>query len=121
MKKFALFVVGALVFSTAALAVGFAAGGDDSLRQGAIAFALTFPPAAAALAWVLHSYRGAPELQLLASLGGSGLRMGIALGGGLLLTSYQAQSFDRTFWCWLILFYLGLLAFEITLLVWQPL
>jgi hypothetical protein len=31
----------------------------------------------------------------------------------------QPQSFDTPFWCWLLLFYLALLGFEITLLVRQ--
>jgi hypothetical protein len=58
-------------------------------------------------------------MQLLASLGSTGVRMAIALGGGYLLTATQPQLFDMPFWAWLIFFYLGLLAFEITLLVRQ--
>ena len=37
----------------------------------------------------MASFRSAPQLQLLASLGGSGVRMAVALGGGLLLTQTQ--------------------------------
>ena len=43
--------------------------------------------------------------------------MAVALGGGLLLTTQLPQSFGRMFWCWLILFYLAFLGFEITLLI----
>ena len=56
-------------------------------------------------------------MQLTASLGGSGVRMMIALGGGYLLTNAQPELFGSNFWYWILLFYLGLLAFEITLLV----
>ncbi len=117
MKSFFLFVAGGLLFGAASLGIGYAAWGDDALLQGGIAFGLTFVPAAATLAGVLRSYRANPEMQLLASLGGSGARMAVALGGGFLLTSSQPETFTIAFWYWLMLFYLGLLAFEITLVV----
>ena len=82
-------------------------------------FALAFVPAAGTLAWVLFTYRTTPQLQLMASLGGSGLRMAIALGGAMFLTNAQPQYFDTLFWGWLLWFYLVLLGFEITILVRQ--
>ena len=119
MKSLALFVTGAALFAASALGIGYWLGGDDALLQGAVAFGLAFVPAAGTLAWVTYSYRSTPDMKLLASLGGSGFRMAIALGGGWFLTNSQPQTFDMTFWSWLILFYLVLLAFEITILVWQ--
>ena len=120
MKSLVLFVVGALVFGAVTLGIGYWLGAIDVLLQGAAAFALAFVPAAGTLAWVILSYRSAPDMRLLASLGATGFRMAIALGGGWFLTSSQPQIFDMTFWWWLILFYLVLLAFEITILVRQP-
>jgi hypothetical protein len=119
MKSLLLFVCGGLLFGAIALGIGYWLGDQDTLVQGGVAFALTLVPAAATLAWVVFTYRSAPEMRLLASLGGSGVRMAIALGGGFLLTNMQPQSFDTPFWCWLVLFYLALLGFEITLLVRQ--
>jgi hypothetical protein len=119
MKCLVLFVSGALAFGAAALGLGYLAVQDDAAIQGGTAFALTFFPAVLTLAWVTWSYRSVPEMQLLATLGGSGLRMAIALGGGLFLTRAKPLYFDNTLWEWLLLFYLSLLAYEITLIVWQ--
>ena len=119
MKCLLLFVCGGLLFGAVALGIGYWLGDQDAFVQGGVAFALTLVPASATLAWVVFSHRSAPEMRLVASLGGSGVRMVIALGGGFLLTTMQPQSFDTPFWCWLLLFYLALLGFEITLLVRQ--
>jgi hypothetical protein len=119
MKSLVLFICGTLLFGALTLGIGYWAWGNETLLQGGVAFALAFVPAVVTLAWVLHSYRAAPQLQLLASLGGSGIRMAVALGGGILLTNAQPQSFDMPFWSWLVLFYLVFLGFEITLLVRQ--
>jgi hypothetical protein len=119
MMKLIVFVLGSLAFGVIALSAGYAIWGADMLIQGGTAFALAFVPGVLTFAWVVLSNRSAPDMQLLASLGGTGVRMAIALGGGYLLTAAEPQLFDTPFWYWLILFYLGLLAFEITLLVRQ--
>ena len=119
MKSLIVFAAGALLFGAVTLGIGYWRGGDEILLQGAVAFGLAFVPAAGTLAWVTYSYQATPDLKLLAGLGGSGFRMAISLGGAWFLTSSQPQAFDRTFWSWLILFYLVLLAFEITILVRQ--
>lgn len=117
MKSLLLFVAGSLAFGAASLAAAFLMLEWESFVQGAVAFALVFIPAASTLAWVMYSYRSTPDMQLLASLGGSGVRMGIVLGGGMVLTSSLPDAFDRPFWAWLVLFYLVMLGFEITLVV----
>jgi hypothetical protein len=119
MKTLLQFVSGALLFGAIALGIGYAAWQDDVLVQGGTAFALSFVPAVLTLGWVLFSYRAAPEMQLLAALGGSGFRMLVALGGGFLLTTTRPETFDRPLWIWLVVFYLTLLGFEIALLVRQ--
>ncbi|MBI3822580.1 MAG: hypothetical protein HY289_07870 [Planctomycetes bacterium] len=119
MKSLLVFVVGALVFGAISLGIGYAIAEQDALIQGGVAFGLAFVPAVGTLAWVVFSYRSVPQMQLMASLGSSGVRMAIALGGAWYLTSTQPQTFDTALWAWLLWFYLVLLAFEITVLVWQ--
>ena len=119
MKSLVLFVSGALSFGVLSLGVGFLIWEQDALVQGGVAFALAFVPAAGTMAWVVSTYGSTPHLQLAASMGGSGLRMAVALGGGMVLTHLHPQSFDMAFWWWLVWFYLALLAFEITILVRQ--
>lgn len=119
MKTLLLFVVGGVIFGAISLGIGYVINEETALVQGGAAFGLTFVPAAATLAWVLYSYRTSPEMQLMASLGGSGVRMAIALGGGFLLTEAQPQAFNSSFWFWILLFYLTFLAAEITLVVRQ--
>ena len=117
MKTFALFTGVCLALGAAALGAGYMIGGEDALQQGGIAFALSFVPAAVTLAFVLISYRGNPEMRLMASLGGTGIRMAIALGGGYFLTNAWPETFTLGFWYWLLVFYLGMLGFEIALIV----
>ena len=109
----------ALPFAAAALTVGYLGWGEAALLQGGAAFGLAFLPAVATLAWVLHSYRADPNMKLLACLGGSGLRMAAALGGGVVLTKSRPDEFTMAFWGWLVAFYLAFLAFEMTLIVRQ--
>jgi hypothetical protein len=56
-------------------------------------------------------------MKLLACLGGSGVRMAIALGGALFLTNAQPERFGFPFYAWLVAFYMGMLGFEIALVV----
>jgi len=119
MKSTLVFVVGGLVFGLVALGIGYAAAGEEMLIEGSTAFGLAFVPATVAFVWVLFSFRSVPEMQLLATLGSSGLRMIIALGGGFFLTQAHPQTFGVPFWGWLILFYLGLLVLEMTVVVRQ--
>jgi len=119
MKRLLLFIVGALLFGAVSLGLGYLFGQEDALLQGGAAFGLAFVPAAATLAWVIYTYQAAPEMRLMASLGGSGIRMMLALGGAYLLTNVYPDAFQFDFWCWLALFYLVLLFFEMALLVHQ--
>ena len=120
MKPLLLFIVGALLFGAVSLGLGYLVWEDAALIQGGVAFGLAFVPAAATLAWVIWSYRTVPDMRLIASLGGSGVRMMIALGGGYVLTNTYAETFKvEFFFCWLAWFYLVLLFFEMALLVQQ--
>lgn len=119
MKSFFAFLVGSALFAGAALGIGYVNGGDEALVQGGAAAGLTLVPAAITLAWILWSYRKDSSMMLLASLGASGFRMFIALGGGFYLTQTYPNQFETAFLFWLALFYLVFLALEITLLVRQ--
>ena len=119
MKTLVWFICGALLFGSATLGIGFAVWPADVFVQGITAFGLAFVPATLTLAWIVYSCRSTPELQLIASLGGSGVRMALALGGGFMLTSAQPATFAMPFWSWLVLFYLSFLGFEMVLIVRQ--
>lgn len=119
MKSVLLFAAAGLLFGAIALGVGLSLWPDSALVQGGTAFALTFVPALLTLTWALFSYRSAPEFQLMASMGGSGIRMFVALGGGFLLTQSQAETFGASFWFWILTFYMSFLAAEIAVIVRQ--
>ena len=91
-------------------------GGDEAIFLSAVALALCLIPAVATMAWALRADTS-PESQLLMILGGTGVRMGIVLGGGLLLTRLFPEHFPAAFWIWLVVFYLFILGLEMTLLV----
>jgi hypothetical protein len=50
-------------------------------------------------------------------LGGTGMRMGVVLGAGLLLYSFVPLFAQQAFWVWLLVFYLLTLAVEMVLVV----
>lgn len=91
--------------------------GDAQLLQSLAAFGLVVAPAAATLVWVSWTYREAPDMRLLAALGSSGVRMAVALGGGIALALGFPQSFDVPFWIWLVVLYLSVLGLEIAVLL----
>jgi hypothetical protein len=74
-------------------------------------------PAAIALAWVMHTGSKQPEMRLMAWLGGSGIRMGVALGGAYLLRDRLPQQFGDPILWWLVFFYPIFLASEIAILL----
>jgi hypothetical protein len=119
MKRLLVFLAGSTLFGIAALGLAYAMGGTEHLIQAATALGLTFVPAAVTLGWVLWSYQSDPGMMLLASLGASGIRMAVALGGGYFLAQVYPNDFDTPFWLWLALLYPVFLAFEIALLVRQ--
>jgi hypothetical protein len=89
--------------------------GDMVWLQSLTALALCLAPALITMAWTLR-VGTVPEKQLVAVLGGTGLRMAFALGGGLLLYRALPEMFTDGFWLWMALFYMFILALE-TILV----
>lgn len=89
--------------------------GNSVWLESATAFGLCLVPGMIALAWTLHA-GDAPERQLTAVLGGTGVRLFFALGGGLMLNYALPETFTSGFWLWLAVFYMFILALE-TILV----
>ena len=91
--------------------------GSEVLVQSGAAMLLCLVPAVLSLALSQHALRQSPEWQLLAFLGGTGLRMVVVLGVGFLLFHVVPALRGDGFWVWLIVFYLATLAGELWLLV----
>jgi hypothetical protein len=89
--------------------------GEPALLHSGVALALSLVPAVATMLWATGN--NAPERQLLAALGGSVVRMGVALGVGAFLFFEYPQTFSAAFLGWVLVFYLVLLALEVTLLL----
>jgi len=91
--------------------------GDTALVYSAVAVVLCLVPAAVTMLWAGWAFRQSPEQQLLMLLGGTGVRMGVVLGAGLVLTMFVPFFGQPSFWLWLLLFYLITLALEVVLVV----
>jgi hypothetical protein len=85
-----------------------------------VALGLCVVPMAATLLWIGYAHRGQKaDQQLVAVLGGTGVRMFVVLGAGLVLT-YGVPLFmqhQMTFWLWVLVAYLVTLTMEIAVLV----
>jgi hypothetical protein len=115
MKKLASLAGGTLLLWGLLIYPGWRLWGDAVWAQSLSALGLCLIPAMAALAWAQRN--ATPEMQLVAVLGGSGIRLACALGGGLLLHTTLPQTFTNIFWLWLALFYMFILALETILVV----
>jgi hypothetical protein len=121
-KRVARFASGALLLGGLVLPATALLGGQLLLVQVAAAYLLTLVPAFLTLVGTSWAFQSAPDLQLLAGLGGSMVRMALALGGGLALRFGYPEAFGGVaFWLWLAGFYFVFLTLEIALLVRGPL
>ncbi len=91
--------------------------GDAVIVQSVAAALICLVPGLVTMLWAQWGLRSTPEQQLAAILGGTGLRMAVALGSGLALFYGFPETFTEVFWIWLLVFYLTVLALEIALLV----
>src|SRR5262245_23758339 len=91
---------------------------DDSVwLYSATAMGLCLVPAAITLWWSARAAAGAPERQLVALLGGTGIRLAVVLGVGMALTLGLPDLFSKAFLVWLLAFYLFTLFVEVRLLL----
>jgi hypothetical protein len=116
MKKLGLLAAATLLLWTVLIYPGWLLGGDLVWAQSLCALGICLVPALATMAWTLKTV-SAPEQQLTAILGGSGIRMAVALGGGYLLYKGWPETFTDNFWLWMVLFYMFILALETILVV----
>jgi hypothetical protein len=93
--------------------------GEIALLQSAVALSLSLAPGVATMLLADAAWKRSPDLQVLAALGGSGVRMALALGVGMALFFGYPETFSAAFLGWLLIFYLVLLGVEVMFLL-QP-
>src|SRR5262245_52160545 len=76
--------------------------GPEALIQSLAAMLLCLVPAVATMAFALRAFQRSAEEQLLAVLGGTGVRMAVVLGLGWLGFSFLPELHDVAFWIWLV-------------------
>jgi hypothetical protein len=91
--------------------------GDTALLLSAVAAAVCLVPAVGTLMWSAWALEGSPERQFAAVFGGTGVRMVVAVGTGLLLYNFVPALGQTAFLIWVIVFYLVTLTLEIGILV----
>jgi hypothetical protein len=87
------------------------------LLDTAVACLLCLMPMTATMLWVHWSFDGAPEQQLMAVLGGTGVRLLAVIAGGIGLFHAAPALHRPAFLLWVVVFYLGTLTLEIVLVV----
>jgi hypothetical protein len=87
------------------------------LVYSAVAAALCLVPMTATLLWISWGTHQSPDQQMVAVLGGSGVRMFAVLGVGLALTSTSPYFRQGSFWFWVLAFYLFTLTLELVIVV----
>jgi hypothetical protein len=116
MKSWVWLVCGAMGLWLVALYPGWLLAGEQALLQSTTAVLLCLIPALATFYWAIRS-GNSPEKQLLATLGGSGIRVFTVVVAGFALYLTWPEVFNDFFWVWIAIFYLFLLALETFLLV----
>lgn len=95
-------------------------GGEVALIYSAAAAVLCLAPMTATLVWSQWAMGHAADKQLVAVLGGTGLRMMVVLGGALALHQTVATFQSAGFLIWVVVMYLATLALEVVVLVGLP-
>jgi len=116
-KRVGTLIVGTLILWVVVAYPAFLLGGESGLLLSASAAGLCLIPTALTL--LLDGWSGGqpPEQQLVVAMGGTGVRMGVVLGAGLLLYLTVPFFARQGFWLWILLFYLFTLALEMVLIV----
>jgi hypothetical protein len=94
------------------------AAGEAVLAYSAVAAGLCLVPTALTLLWSGRALGGPPEQQLVAVLGGTGVRLFAVLLAALALHSWVPYFQEHPgFWVWVLVFYLYTLTLEMVLLL----
>ncbi len=91
--------------------------GEIALVDTALACLLCLVPMTATLLWCHWSFGAAPEQQLLAVLGGTSMRLVVAIAGGIGLYHGVEALHRPAFLIWVIVFYLATLTLEVVVVV----
>lgn len=119
-RSLALLVGGSLAFWLLLAYPAWLVGGAAGVIFSAVAGALCLVPTVVTFLWCAGTARGTPEQRLLAVMGGSGARLAVVLGIGIALFHGFPYFHYKTFWIWIIVFYLFTLALEVGLLLTHP-
>jgi hypothetical protein len=90
--------------------------GTAAIVYSLTALALCLVPALLILMLAERNPTGSPQATVMIVFGGTGLRIVVALGGGLALYSVVPYFQQVGFWIWLLVFYLYTLVLEVVLL-----
>jgi hypothetical protein len=116
-RSIELLVGGAIATWLLLLYPAYRLGGEAAILFGTVALLLCLTPTVLTMLWTRWATAQSPEQQLLAVLGGTGVRMGLVLTVGLALFRWSPPFSHVRFLFWLLVFYLLTLAIEITLLI----
>jgi hypothetical protein len=118
-RRVRILLVGSLVFWGLTAGLAYLVWEDQRevvVGYSVAALTLCLVPATATLVWILWNASPSPDQQMVAVLGGTGVRMFFVLGAGLVMTSQVAFFQRRSFWIWLLVYYLFTLTLEMILL-----
>jgi len=90
---------------------------ETGLLDITVASLLCLAPMTATMLWCHYALRGAPEQQLLAVLGGTGVRLFVVLLGSIGLFFAVDALARPAFLVWVVVFYLLTLTLEVILVV----
>ena len=111
------FLFGAAGFWAVAAYPALKLGGSPAFVYTLVALGLCATPTLAVAWWSGRAPNRTPGERLLLMLGGTGLRMGLVLAGGLALYALVPYFQQLGFWLWLLAFYIYLLGLEIYLIL----
>lgn len=90
---------------------------EPTLAWNAAAALVCLVPTALTLLWTRWAFKGQPEQQLLAVMGGTVVRMGFVLAVAAVLY-FNVKEFEHVrFWVLVVVYYLFTLALEMTVIV----
>jgi hypothetical protein len=119
-RHLGVFVAAALAFGLAVALAARALWGDAALVFCLVALLICAVPAMATLAWSCWALGRPPEQQMVATLGGTVVRLAIVSAAALSLyqqVEYFRQEPGLSFWAWVLIFYLFTLGLEIVLVL----
>jgi hypothetical protein len=122
MKRLLLLALGGLAFWVVVALPARALADSSEQAEQAVAFSgvavlLCLVPAALTLLWAAWALKQSPEQQLVAVMGGTGVRLFVVLLAAWVLTRTAPYFREHGFWLWLAAAYCATLALEIALLL----